>query len=230
MAISLAVSRQARNSPDTRFFFFFFEKAPFAVSEITFLDPTPTRRLTAACPQDDSVQKAENQDLLFFFFNSPKFLFPPPQKVTVALQANTPSEAEEPLSSRAGGRQDLLLPCPPNQCLVKTPPAFKGPAGRAPGAVTLAGVTCRASGRSPQPSVSAPHALRRPLHPSLPDSEHPCPLPPRGAPQLAGQRWSSFQALSLLQSLFLPRSPSLTVPQRPERTPPLGSQLSPRAG
>lgn len=108
---------------------------------------------------------------------------------------------------------------------MKARPAFKGPAGRAPRLVTRTGVTCRASGRSPQPRLRSPPPL------SSPESGHRCPLPPRGEPQpqLEGQRRSSLQARSLLRSPSLPGTPRLTVPA-PRAPPPLGSPRSSRAG
>lgn len=67
---------------------------------------------------------------------------------------------------------------------------------------------------SPGSSLYTPSAaLSNPI--SLPESEHRCPLPPRGEPQMAGQRWSSLQPRSLLQSPLFPGTPSLTVTHSP---------------
>ena len=77
---------------------------------------------------------------------------------------------------------------------------------------------------SPRPPLPSPPLFS--LNPSIRTQCNPEEVP---AP-LEGQRWSSLQARSLLQSPILPGTPSLTVPRSSGAPPPPGSQRSPGRG
>lgn len=113
---------------------------------------------------------------------------------------------------------------------VKAPPAFKGPAGRAPGAVTRRGVTCRAGGHGLQPCAFAPHTLRRPspLPTPFQNPSISATASPRGAP--AGR--SAVVQPPGTQPAPVTVPPKVPQPRRalhPQRAPPPGSQRSLRA-